>query len=125
MEFGVPFFPINVKFIIFKLTLPFKKKDLWSSCLNQNLSLLSEKNSRSTHIVINKKEGSEFGVSLELVEEQLNLKKCCECEAVYFCKFLLYPCGNKRFCHLINDFILLFSPFYRIIYEMVPKLAFS
>lgn len=76
------------------------------------------------HIVINEKEGSEFGVGLELVVEQLNLKTCFECDNL-FCKYLLYLCGNKRFCHLMNDFILFFSPFYRIIYGMVPKKVFS
>lgn len=62
------------------------------------------KNSRSAHIVINEKEGSEFGVSLELVVEQLNLKTCCECDNLYFCKFLLYSFGNKRFYHLKNGY---------------------
>lgn len=50
--------------------------------------------------------------SLELVEEQLNLKTCCECDTVYFCKFLLYSYGNKR----------IFSTLVRMIYIMVPDL---
>lgn len=52
---------------------------------------------------MNEKEDSEFGVGLELVVEQLNLKTCFECDNLFFCKYLLYLCGNKRFCHLMND----------------------